>query len=494
MSDISNGQTSRRDFVKTSLLGLGAITILPSKVISGLGHIAPSDKLNIAGVGIGGRGFRNLNNLKNENIVALCDVDAEYGEKSFRRWGAANKYTDFRVMLDKENSLDALVIATPDHTHAVIAMMAMKLQKHVFVQTPAAHAVFEIRRMVETARVYDVVSQCGNQGASGDNTRDIAEIIWSGAIGEVREVHAWTSEPQWKQGVRYPEKPESEPRTLNWELFLGPTEYIPYHPVYTPYGWRAWWKFGNGAPGAIGPHLLEPVFRALKLNAPVEIEASSTALNLESAPVAQKIRFHFERRKNLPQLAMPAVNLYWYDGGLKPELPGMLPFNLFETYFGGGVVFIGSDGFICCGVEGDNYKLILNNKEIVPPITERIIHRVDGSVLGHEADWARACKESTNNRLNPSASFESQAALNETILTGNIAVRLQSFGRVLKWDSAQMKFTNIDPYDEIAISENKGLFIENGIPKFNISEKRTNALHFADQLIRPIYREGWQQI
>jgi predicted dehydrogenase len=493
MTNSTKKGPTRRDFVKTSLLGLGALTVLPSSVISGLGHVPPSEKLNIAGIGVGGRGFKNLSNLKNENIVALCDVDSDYGSKAFRRWGMATQYTDFRVMLEKEKSIDAVVIATPDHTHSVAAMASMQLQKHVFVQAPMAHAVFEMRRMVETARVYNVVSQTGNQGASGDNTRDIAEILWSGAIGEISEVHAWTNHPLWEQGMRFPENSENEPRALKWNLFVGPADFIPYNSTFTPYGWRAWWRFGNGALGTMGPHLLEPVFRALKLNAPVEIEASSTTLNLDSAPGAQKITFGFSRRNNLPQLAMPPVKLFWHDGGLKPNVPDGLPFNPLERYSKDGVIFSGSKGYLCCGTEGDDYKVIRNG-ETVTIEPDKKMHRIEGSVLGHEADWVRACKEPQQNRLAPSSDFESQAALTETILVGSLAVRLQSLHRKLIWDSAQLKFSNISQDDEIVITENKGLYFENGLPKFNISEKRLNARYFADKTIRPNYREGWQQI
>ncbi|MCF8358042.1 MAG: Gfo/Idh/MocA family oxidoreductase [Prolixibacteraceae bacterium] len=472
---------------------MGALAVLPSRVISGLGHVPPSDKLNIAGIGVGGRGFKNLNNLKSENIVALCDVDSDYGSKAFRRWGLANQYTDFRVMLEKEKSIDAVVIATPDHTHSVAAMASMQLQKHVFVQAPMSHAVFEMRRMVETARVYNVVSQTGNQGASGDNTRDIAEILWSGVIGEIHEVHAWTNHPLWEQGLRFPEKSETEPRALKWNLFVGPADFIPYNSTYTPYGWRAWWRFGNGALGTMGPHLLEPAFRALKLNAPAEIEASSTTLNLESAPGAQKIRFLFKQRNNLPRLAMPPVELYWYDGGLKPNIPDGLPVNILERYSGGGVIFSGSDGYLCCGAEGNNYQVYRKGEPVfIEP--EKKIHRIDGSVLGHEADWVRACKELPENRLAPSADFESQAALTETILVGNLAVRMQSLRKILLWDSAQLKFSNVSQDDEIVITGKSNLYFENGLPKFNTSEKRINARFFANQVIRPIYREGWQQI
>lgn len=486
---------SRRDFLKTSALGLTALTILPSTVIGGLGHPSPVDKLNIAAVGIGGVGFRNLTNLSNENIVALCDIDSKYGQKSFRRWSIAKQYQDFRVMLDQQKDIDAIVVATPDHTHSVAAMAAMQLQKHVFVQAPMAHSIFEMRRMNETARVFDVVSQVGNQSASGDGTREICELIWSGAIGEITEVHAWTSKPEWDQGKYFPSsKNESAPKSFNWDLFLGPAPEIPYHSTYSPFGWRPWWNFGNGALAAAGPHLLEPVFKALKLKAPLDVEASSTAVNLDSAPLSEKLIFTFGRRDNLPKLSMPELKMYWYDGGLKPEIPHDLPKEVSFGNSDGGVLFKGEKGIIICTPEAHDFSVIING-ELVDLKVDKTLHRIENAFLGgHEKDWVRACKESSDNRLAPSASFDKQTALTETLLIGSIAVRLQSLGKKLKWDSGQMKFLNVDNFEEFEISKRGQLYFENGIPKFDVEVQKYNASHFIDQTVRPIYRKGWKQI
>ncbi|HPR33847.1 MAG TPA: Gfo/Idh/MocA family oxidoreductase, partial [Prolixibacteraceae bacterium] len=451
------------------------------------------DKLNIAAIGIGGVGFRNLNKLKDENIVALCDVDSRYGEKAFRRWGNATRYSDFRVLFEKEKGVDAVVIATPDHTHAVITLTAMQLQKHVFVQSPMAHSVFEMRRMIETARVYDVVTQVGNQGASSDETRSVSEIIASGFIGEVRKILVWTPQPEWEQALSFPDEKSTIPRELNWDLFLGPCDPIPYHPTFTPYGWRAWWKFGNGTLGIAGPSLLEPVFRALQLEAPFEVEASSPGINLESAPAAQQIRFRFKRRKNLPYLALPEAELYWYDGGLKPFIPEGIPFQPTQAYPNGGILFLGSDGILCCGPEGKDYKVVKEGRE-VESYVDKTIHRIPDSAEGHEKDWVRACKEAPGNRLPASTHFESQSALTETLLVGSMAVRLQTLHRKLLWDSSLMQFSNIDPYEEFVIAQREKFFIENGIPKFLITESRHNAAHFVDRTVRPVYREGWKQL
>ncbi|MFA9392003.1 MAG: Gfo/Idh/MocA family protein [Prolixibacteraceae bacterium] len=486
--------TSRRHFLKTSVSGLTALTILPSSVVSGLGHPAPIDKLNIAAIGIGGVGFRNLSNLMDENIVALCDVDWDYGQKAFRRWSNAKQYRDFRVMLENQKDIDAVIIATPDHTHSVAAMAAMQLQKDVYVQAPMAHSIFEMRRMNETARVFNVVSQVGNQSASGDEVREICELIWAGTIGEISEVHAWTSHPQWPQGGFYPNKKMKEPKDLDWNLFLGPSAEMDYNSAYAPFTWRAWWNFGNGALASMGPHLLEPVFKALKLNAPVEVEGSSTSINLDSAPSAEKITFTFNRRDNLPKLAMPKVKLTWYDGGLLPDRPEQFPAQLLMGNTEGGVAFIGSEGMLVCDPQGMNYKVIKNG-EVVEAKADKVMHRIAKPFEGgHERDWVRACKETVENRLMPAANFESQTALTETILVGTLAIRLQSLGKKLKWDSSQMKFMNIDPYEELVISKQGELYVENGIPKFDVQTAKFNAAHFVDQTVRPIYRKGWKQI
>jgi predicted dehydrogenase len=493
MSENKNN-TSRRHFLKTSVAGISALTILPSSVISGMGYPSPSDKLNIAAIGIGGVGYRNLLNLENENIVALCDVDWDYGEKGFRRWSNASKYTDFRKMLEQEKHIDAVVVATPDHTHSVAAMAAMQLQKHVYVQAPMAHSIFEMRRMNETARVFDVVSQVGNQCASGDEVREICEVIWSGSIGAVCEVHAWSSQPKWKQGGFYPDKKMKVPKTLDWDLFLGPAPFIPYHSDFTPFAWRKWWAFGNGALGHMGPHILEPVFSSLKLGAPEEIEASSTTVNIESAPQAERITFHFSRRDNLPKLAMPALKLHWYDGGLRPELLHSIPTSLKIGNDEGGVIFIGDEGILICGAEGRDYVVVKNGAVVdldVKKQLHRIVNPYDG---GHEKDWVRACKESSSNRLAPLAEFESQTALTETVLLGTLAVKLQSLSRKLKWDRAQMRFLNITDDEEFEFSSQGDLYIQNGVPKFNEKVSSYNAARFVDQTVRPIYREGWRQI
>lgn len=473
---------------------MAGLAILPSKVVSGLGHTAPSDKLNIAVVGVGGVGFRNLNHLKEENIVALCDVDTEYAEKSIRRWSNAHFYTDYRVMLEQEKSIDAVVVATPDHTHSIIAMAAMQQQKHVYVQPPMAHSVFEVRRMTETSRVFNVVSQVGNQVASGDGTRLISELIWEGTIGAVHKAYAWTSYPLWKQGCKIGKYKGNIPKNLNWDMFVGPTKMVDYNPLYTPYAWRGWWNFGNGALGGMAPHLLEPLFRALKLNQPATVQACSSEFSLEFAPKSSQIIFGFDRRDNIPKVSMPKFKLYWYDGGLRPECPEGLPSSVRLNSIENGVIIVGDEGIILYENQGDNVQ-VFKGGIVTDIIPKQQLHRIDAPFTGgHETDFVRACKESGNNRLLPSADFDSQLALNETILVGNMAIRLQSLQQPLKWDSTQMKFSNIYDSDTFRISQIENLSNEKGVIKPVVSNNEYNAADFVRRTIHPIHRTGWEQI
>ena len=262
MEHTSNG---RRKFIGSATAALAGIAILPSHVIAGLGHRPPSDRLNIAGIGVGGTGYLNLKQMETENIVALCDVDADYASRnSFREWDTVPQYSDFRIMFDKQKDIDAVMIATPDHTHALPAMIALRLGLHVYLETPLTHSIFESRILASTAAKYKVSTQMGNQGNSGDGIRSVCEWIWSGVIGEVTRVDAWTNRPTWTQMLQRPKKDMRIPKTLDWDLFIGPASYRPYHEIYHPWNWRAWWDFGTGALGDMGCHILDPAFKALK--------------------------------------------------------------------------------------------------------------------------------------------------------------------------------------------------------------------------------------
>jgi len=288
----------RRDFVKNVGAAGLAFTVVPSNTVSGLGHVPPSDKLNIAGIGIGGKGKVNLEKMVGQNIVALCDVDYEYAAPVFETYPKANKYKDFRIMLEKQKEIDAVMIATPDHTHALQAAASMELGKHVYVQKPLTHSVWESRYLTKLAKRTGVVTQMGNEGHSRDNVYEVAEVVQSGCLGTVREVHVWTNRPIWRQGMPKPLKEVKVPKTLDWDLFIGPAKMRAYNPEYHPWIWRGWWDFGTGALGDMGCHLLDVPNYALKLGPPVAFQASSSLVNTESAPVSAKVSYKFPAREN----------------------------------------------------------------------------------------------------------------------------------------------------------------------------------------------------
>jgi len=491
-----SGTLSRRTFLTTTASAAAAVTILPSHVVAGLGHRPPSDKLNIAGIGVGGMGYRNLRNMDTENIVALCDVDWDYaGRNAFKQWTRAKLYKDYRVMFDQQKDIDAVMIATPDHSHALPAVMAMRSGYHVYVQKPLTHSVYESRVLAETARTYRVATQMGNQGNSGDGIRQICEWIWAGTIGEVTRVDAWTNRPIWPQGLERPEKSMRVPKNLDWNLFLGTAPERPYHEIYTPWNWRGWWDFGTGALGDMACHILDPVFMALKLEYPVAVQASSTPINMESAPNAEFVKYEFPRRDNLPKVAMPELTVNWYDGGMMPPRPDELLDGEPMGDADGGCIFYGTRGKIMCGTYARNPQLLptreMEHFNQPPRILRRITKAMEG---GHEQDWIRACKENRETRLEASSHFGYSGPLNEMMVMGVLAVRLQSLNRKLLWDGKNMQFTNISSSDQIRTLTKDRFEIVNGDPKFNKEYKTLPAAAMAEEWIRHNYREGWEQI
>ena len=431
---------SRRSFMKGTALSAASFMIVPRHVIGGLGFTAPSDKLNIAGIGVGGQGKANLKALEDENIVALCDVDFVYASETAERYPKAKQYADYRVMLENQKDIDAVVIATPDHTHAVISMAAIQAGKHVYCQKPLTHHIYESRMLSEAAKKSGVTTAMGIQGHSGEGIRLICEWIWDGAIGEVMEVDAWCSLSYYPWGheswsTKWDNRPvdtPGKPDHIDWDLWIGPAQYRPYHPAYHPRVWRAWWDFGNGMMGDRGVHTLDAVFKALKLGYASNAYASILGGNDETHPLASNVTFNFPARENYPPL-----KLNWFEG-LEAPRPSSLEVGrrLPEE---GGMIFKGTKGTIMGGVYGESPRLIPESSMKAYGGTEKKIARID---MRHEQDWAKHCKAGTK----PGASFEYSGPLTELAQLGNIAKRFP--GNSLTWDGPNMKVTNLPEADE----------------------------------------------
>ncbi|MDZ7717984.1 MAG: Gfo/Idh/MocA family oxidoreductase [Balneolaceae bacterium] len=350
---------SRRDFLGKSAAFAAGFSVLPSKVVSGLGHRAPSDKLNIAGVGVGGRGAAVLRAMKEtENIVALCDVDWRYSQSTFDEYPDAAKYWDWRVMFDEMgDDIDAVVVATSDHSHATIAAHAMTMGKHVYVEKPLTHTVYESRLLTNLAAEYGVATQMGDQGASGEGINLVTEWVQNGVIGEVTKIEAFTDRPIWPQGLNVPEEEQQVPDTMNWDLFIGPAEMRPYNEIYTPWNFRGWWDFGTGALGDMACHILHAPFKSLELGYPTRVQGSSTLLLQESAPTAQRVRLTYPERET-SMGTLPEVEVHWYDGGLQPLKPEGWPEGRDMNHRGGGVLMHGTKDTLVHGCYGSDPWLL----------------------------------------------------------------------------------------------------------------------------------------
>jgi predicted dehydrogenase len=432
---------SRRRFIQTAAITLTGL-VIPRHAFGQRSAKSPSDKLNIAGVGIGGQGAHDLAQFEGHNIVALCDVDADYAGRTFERYPQARRHIDYRRMLEEQQDIDAVVIATPDHTHACIALTAMQAGKHVYCEKPLTHSVWEARRLTEAAREYNVATQMGNQGQASEQSRRLCEMIADDAIGPVREVHVWTDRPSnglfneyWPQGVDRSADSPPVPSTLDWDLWLGPAPARPYHPAYAPFRWRGWWDFGTGALGDIGCHSLDPVFRALKLGYPDSVEASSTRVNAETFPLASMVTYQFPARE-----AMPPVKLVWYDGGLRPPRPAELEAG--GELGAGGHLFIGDDGKIISRrtPEGVSYFLIPESRAKQYGEPPQTLPRS----IGHYDEWIEACQGGAAAGSN----FDWAGPLTEVVLLGNVALRPELreelTSKRLLWDGPNMQFTNSD--------------------------------------------------
>jgi len=430
---MSRPKITRRDFLAAASTA-AAVTIVSRDVLGGAAATPPSEKLAIAGIGVGGMGGGNLRQLETENIVALCDVDHAYAAGAFKRYPKAAQYTDFREMLDKQKDIDAVLVATPDHTHAVISMAAIKAGKHVYCQKPLTHDVYEARMLAQAAKQAKVATQMGIQGHSMEGARLIREWIEAGVIGEVAEVDAWCDLSYYPWGhagwsSRWSDRPKDTPAvpaTLDWDLWIGPAPHRTYHPAYNPAVWRCWWDFGCGMMGDRGAHTFDPIVWSLKLGAPTRIEATSCGNTKEVHPLSAIVTFHFAAREGLPP-----VKLTWYEGTRCPrpadledgrKMPGE-----------GGVLFKGTQGTIMCGVYGDGPRIIPESKMKDTKLPDKTLPRIGTS---HEQDWVRACKTGQP----AGADFAYSGPLTETCLLGNIAKRLDAR---IDWDAANMKVTNL---------------------------------------------------
>ena len=461
---------ARREFLKGATLSAASFMIVPRHVLGGVGYQAPSDTVNVAAIGAGGMGGNNMSALTSQNIVALADVDyqrareaaAQEGREALKEaYDKATWYRDYRQMLEKEKDIDAVVIATPDHTHAVAATAAMRMGKHVYVQKPLTYTVHEARVLRKTAEETGVVTQMGNQGHSSDDARRINEWVQAGAIGPVTEVHVWTNRPIWPQGIPRPQNTSSAsseglqwngggvrdrltqsisgsyavPDKLAWDIFLGPAPQRAYHPIYHPFNWRGWVDWGVGALGDMGAHLIDHPYWALGLTYPETVQATSTpwggtAEDPATYPLSTTVHYGFAAREN-----QPAVNMHWYDGGLMPARPAVMPDDVVLDQ-GGGVIMVGEKGILTHETYGGNPKMYPENLMEAAADTAQTYERIEGGRASHEMNWIRAIKGEEK----VSCPFDYAAPLNETMLLGVAA--LYAPGEILRYDGENMRFTN----------------------------------------------------
>lgn len=409
------------------------------------GFKSPNETLNIAGIGVGGKGSGDVDTCNSQNIVALCDVDWNSAAGAFRRYPQAEKFKDFRKMLETCKDIDAVTISTPDHMHAIAAMYCMRMGKHVYVQKPLTHTVYEARVLRETARQYGVATQMGNQGAATDQHRDVCEMVWAGLIGQVREVHSWTDRPKgwWPQGIPDPLPEKAVPDHLDWDLWLGPAPYRPYNDGYCPFRWRGWWDFGCGALGDIACHSLSPVVKALRLEYPVSVECvHQKDVNEQTFPNESIIRYQFPQRGSFAPIA-----LTWYDGLLKPQLPPGIRDDIGLLSETSGTMFIGDQGLIV--MKGDPAEnLLVIDGDIVTdyekplPIIPRLPNIATRNGRGqesdrmHKLDWIHSCKTGSESGSN----FDHAGPLTEWVVMGNVSLKFPN--QKLEWDGPKMRFTN----------------------------------------------------
>jgi predicted dehydrogenase len=453
---------SRRGFLQSGAVAAAGFMIVPRHVL-GKGFVAPSDQLNIAAVGCGGKADVNISlafNKGSDNIVALCDVDDRQAVKFRKQFPNAPYYKDYRKMLDKEaKNIDAVIVTTPDHMHYPIANAAMQLGKHVYLEKPLTHDIWEARMLTELAAKNKLVTQMGNQGSSGKGTRITEGIVQSGLLGEVHTVEVWTNRPTWPQGVQSPkDKKETQPipAEVDWDLWLGTAPYRDYHEAYMPFRWRGYWDFGTGALGDMGCHFIDVPYRAMKLGYPLSVECSVGQVYVDFfkeayfddvCPPSAAIHLKFDNpgaKKN------KILNFNWYDGGIRPQLPEGCDYEKVFANRDGGMMFIGTKGVLAAELFGNNPKFFTKDgyQEIKMPNPVRPL--VDGDTNGHQQQWVKACKAGFGTYT--SSSFDQSGPLTETVLMGNLAVHSYlhrennafTGRKKLFWDGANMKITNFD--------------------------------------------------
>jgi predicted dehydrogenase len=468
-------QNSRRGFIKNSILAAAGVMIVPRHVLGGKGFIAPSDRLIVAGIGAGGMGAGDLKGVHESGKAAigfLCDVDTRRAAASVERFPKAKFYKDWRELFDKEaKNFDAVTVSTPDHNHAVVAMGAMQLGKHVYVQKPLTHDIYEARVLTDAAKRYKVVTQMGNQGSSGDGVRQLREWFDAGIIGDVHTVYCWTDRPVWPQGIPWPGQKAEVPKELDWDLWLGTAPYKDYVEKLVPFNWRGWWDYGTGALGDMGCHLVEAPFSVLNLQYAQDVQASVGSVYVdefkrgffpESAPPSSHVTLTFPKTNK----TKGPVKLHWMDGGIQPERPEELGPNEVFGDGGNGVLFIGTKGKMMAGTYGENPQLLPTSRTSEVKVKQKYA-RVPGSAKGHYAQWVEA-SIAGHGKMEVSSPFEIAGPLTEALLMANLAIRGNDIrkprpdsdrfdypGRNIKllWDNKNMRITNFDEVNQFVKRE-----------------------------------------
>jgi predicted dehydrogenase len=441
--------------------------------LGGNGFVAPSDTLYIAGIGSGGKGYSDLTGFAanpKAKIALLCDVDDRMAVKAREKFPEAKYYRDFREMLDKEKGIDAVSISTPDHTHAVATMAAINRGKHVYVQKPLTHTIYEARMLSEAARKNKVVTQMGNQFSSHEDVRKMKEMVDAGLIGKVKSAVAWTNRPVWPQGIPTPSGKHEVPKELDWDLWLGPSKFIDFNPAYVPFNWRGWWQFGTGALGDMACHVLDPFFRILPVDFANEVECSATtnwegifkeANYSDCAPSSSIIHFKFPKKDGKGD-----IKLTWLDGGLLPERPEELLPNEPMGDGSNGIILEGTKGKLMAGCYGLKPTLLPTKRMTEVTMPKAKLPRIPGNEAGHYTQWVDACLKGYG-QMELSSAFDYAGPLTEAILMGNLAIRSYNQRKMnadgkgytfpgrkkLLWDAKNMKITNFDEANAFVKSE-----------------------------------------